>query len=78
MDLGVLDYMTYNLSYFTQFVEISDYLIIVVDGTVIHIIEVGLIKLNLFVNNKNIFVKLIKVYYLLGLSYNLISLDILE
>ena len=78
MDSSASDHITYNLDYFIQFVEISDYLIIVADGIVIHIIRVGLIKLNLLVNNKDIFIKLIKVYYLPRLSYNLISLDILE
>ena len=78
MDSGASDHMTYDLGYFTQFVEISDYLIIVVDGTVIHIVGVGLIKLNLLVNNKDILIKLTKVYCLPGLNYNFISLDILE
>ena len=78
MDLGASDHITYNFGYFTQFVEISDYLIIVVDGIVIHAVGVGLIKLNLFVNNKDILIKLIKVYCLSGLSYNLISLNILK
>ena len=78
MDSGTSDHITYNLGYFTQFVEINNYLIIVADDTVIHIVRVGLIKLNLFVNNKNILVKLTKIYCLLGLSYNLIFLNILE
>ena len=78
MDSGALDYITYNFDYFTQFVEINDYLIIVIDGIVIHAVKVGLIKLNLFVNNKDILIKLTKIYYLLGLNYNLISLNILE
>ena len=78
MDSGALDYMTYNLGYFTQFVKINDYLIIIVNGTVIHIVGIGLIKLNLLVNNKDILVKLTKIYCLLGLNYNLISLNILE
>ena len=78
MDSGASDYITYNLGYFTQFVEINDYLIIVVDDIVIYVVKVGLIKLNLFVNNKNILIKLTKVYYLSGLNYNLISLNTLE
>ena len=78
MDLGASNHITYNLGYSTQFVEISDYSIIVVDDIIIHIIRVGSIKLNLFVNNKNILIKLIKIYYLSGLNYNLISLNILE
>ena len=78
MDSGALDHITYDFDYFTQFVEISDYLITVADDTVIYIIRVGSIKLNLLVNNKDILIKLIKIYCLLGLSYNLISLNILE
>ena len=78
MDSGASDHMTYDLGYFTQFVEISDYLIIVVDGIVIHVVGVGSIKLNLLVNNKDILVKLTKIYCLSGLSCNLISLNILK
>ena len=78
MDSGASDHMTYDLDYFTQFVEISDYSITVADGTVIYVVGVGSIKLNLLVNNKNILIKLIKIYYLPGLSYNLISLGTLE
>ena len=78
MDSDALDHITYNLGYFTQFVEINDYLITVVDDIVIHIIGIGSIKLNLLVNNKNILIKLTKIYYLLGLNYNLIFLNTLK
>ena len=78
MDSGALDDITYDFDYFTQFVEISDYLITVADGIIIHIVEIGSIKLNLLVNNKNILIKLTKIYYLPELNYNLISLNILK
>ena len=45
MDSGASDHMTYDLGYFTQFVEISDYSITVADGTVIHAVGVESIQI---------------------------------
>ena len=70
--------MTYDLTLFSNFHEIHNFIITVADGLKIEAVGVGLIDLNLLINGKETLVELREVYCLLKLSCNLILLGVLE
>ena len=78
MDSGSSAYMTYDLTLFSNFHEIHNFIITVADGSKIEAIGVGLIDLNLLINGKETLVELREIYCLSKLSCNLILLGVLE
>ena len=70
--------MIYDLTLFSNFHEIHNFIITVADGSKIEAVGIGLIDLNLLINGKKTLVELREVYCLLKLSCNLISLNTLE